>query len=293
MNAPLPYISRIRDYYDALGYGTPYRWAEVEDVAFAPFAKPLAEARIGLVTTAAPFDPARGDQGPGAAYNGAAKFFAVYSAGADGDPDLRIAHVAYDRDHTAATDSGSWLPLRALKHLAAAGEIGGLAPRIHGLPTDRSQRRTVEGYAPDIVARCREDGVDAVLLVPNCPVCHQSCALVANALEEAGIPTVVIACARDIAERVGVPRLLFSDFPLGNGAGPPHDMGAQVATARMALHLLVAASEPRTTWRSPQVWPGRGEWKDDYSNAARLTAEEIAARRAAFDEAKQAARVNR
>jgi len=34
------------------------------------------------------------------------------------------------------------------------------------VPTDYSQRRTIEQDAPQILARCREDGVDVALLVP-------------------------------------------------------------------------------------------------------------------------------
>jgi len=289
MDAPLPYLARIRDYYAALGYGEPYRWARFDAVPFAPLRKPLRAARIALVTTAVRHDPAKGEQGPGAAYNGAAKFHAVYSDGTAADPDLRIAHIAIDRDHTTATDPASWFPLRALRRLAAAGEIGAVAPRYHGLPTNRSQRVSAQVDAPEIVARCLADGVDGVVLVPNCPVCHQSCALAAHALEAAGIATVIMGCALDLTEYIGVPRLLFSDFPLGNGAGLPHDPGAQLASARMATLLLATARGPRTTWRSPQVWPGRGAWKRDYSNAALLSAAEIASRRAAFDAAKRAA----
>lgn len=286
MDDPLPYMTRIRDYYRALGYEKPYEWAQATDVPFHPLAGPLAEATVAIVTTAAPYRPGKGDQGPGAAYNGAAKFFEVYSAGTDTEPDLRIAHIAIDRDHTTAEDQGSYFPLAALRRLERAGEIGRVAARFHGLPTDRSQRRTAEGHAPDIVARCREDGVDAVLLVPNCPVCHQSVCLTANALEASGIATVIMGCARDIVGHVGAPRMLFSDFPLGNGAGIPHDQDSQTGTARAALELLTQAVGPRVVRRSPWRWPGPVDWKKDYSNAALLSPEEIAQRRTAFDRAK-------
>ena len=66
-DAPIPYMQRIRDYYQTLGYGAPYRWANYAEVPFAPLKKPLAESRIGLITTAAPHQPGKGDQGPGAA----------------------------------------------------------------------------------------------------------------------------------------------------------------------------------------------------------------------------------
>lgn len=44
-----------------------------------PLDKPLAECRVALITTAAPYQPGKGDQGPGAHYNAAAKFYSVYS----------------------------------------------------------------------------------------------------------------------------------------------------------------------------------------------------------------------
>ena len=78
-DAPIPYRQRISEYYQALGYGAPYRWAHYAEVPFTPFSKPLAESRIGLVTTAAPYQPGKGDQGPGAPYNAAPKFYTIYS----------------------------------------------------------------------------------------------------------------------------------------------------------------------------------------------------------------------
>ena len=286
MDAPVAYLERIAAYYRALGYGAPYRWASYEDVPFSPLRKPLAEARVSIITTAAPYQPGKGDQGPGAAYNGRAKFFSVYSGSTASEPDLRISHVAIDRGHTTAEDQGTYFPLRALRALEANGEIGGIAPRYHGLPTNRSHKTTLDVDCPEIVSRCLEDGADAAVLVPNCPVCHQSAGMAARALEAAGISTVIMACARDIVEHVGVPRLLFNDFPLGNGAGLPNDRLVQLEIARLAVELLSSAKRPRTTVQSPFAWNGAAGWKRDYSNAALLSAEEIAARRREFDKAK-------
>jgi hypothetical protein len=286
MDAPLHYLERIRAYYSALGYGAPYRWASFNDVPFSPLSKPLSEASIGIITTAAPYQPGKGDQGPGAAYNGQAKFFTVYSQTTESEPDLRISHVAIDRAHTTAEDQGTYFPLQALRVLEANGEIGGIAPRFHGLPTNRSHKTTMEIDCPEVVLRCLEDRTDAAVLVPNCPVCHQSVSMAARALEEAGISTVIMGCARDIVEHVGVPRLLFNDFPLGNAAGLPNDPHTQLQIARLAVSLLNSATKPRTTVQSPFTWNGVADWKRDYSNAALLSEEEIAARRREFDKAK-------
>jgi len=293
VDAPIPYLQRIKTYYSALGYGAAYEWAHHTSVPFQPLRKPLAECRVALVTTAAPYQPDKGDQGPGAPYNAAAKFYAVYSLDAAQDHDLRISHIAIDRAHTTAEDPSSYFPLPALRDAAARGRIGSVAARFHGLPTNRSQRTTIETDCSELVARCQADGADVALLIPNCPVCHQSVSLASRALEENGITTVVMGCAKDIVEHVGVPRLLFSDFPLGNAAGRPHDPVSQAVTLDLALRVLEEARAPRTTVLSPLKWSDTPDWKLDYCNIERLSPEQIATRRADFDKAKDVAKAVR
>lgn len=289
-DVPIQYMARTRAYYQAIGYDTPYRWAHYADVPFHPLTKPLSESRITLVTTAAPFDPAKGDQGPGAAYNGGAKFYQVYDGDTAATHDLRISHIAYDRAHTSADDSGTYFPLSQFQRLEATGRIGELAPRFFGAPTNRSHRVTLETDAPEILARCQADKVDAVVLVPNCPVCHQTIALVARHLEANGIATVVMGCAKDIIEHASVPRFLFSDFPLGNSAGKPHDMASQAFTLELALRVLECAPAPRTTVQSPLRWSVDATWKRDYNNIENLSADELARRRREFDAQKSVAK---
>ena len=245
---------------------------------------------VALVTTAAPHQPGKGDQGPGAPYNASAKFYSVYSGEASLDHDLRISHIAIDRKHTTAEDPGTYFPLKALRRAAAEGRIGSVAARFHGAPTNRSKRVTLQIDCPEIVARCKADQADAAILVANCPVCHQTLSLASRMLEENGISTVVMGCALDIVEHVGVPRFLFSDFPLGNAAGRPNDPDSQAVTLELALRLLETAPAARTTVQSPLRWSEDDDWKLDYCNIERLTPEEIAHKRAEFDEAKRQAR---
>jgi hypothetical protein len=292
-DAPIPYMQRTRDYYRAIGYTTPYRWAHYLEAPFTPLRKPLAQSRVTMITTAAPFQPGKGGQGPGAPYNGSAKFYVPYSGDTAQDHDLRISHIGYDRAHTTATDSGTWNPLPALRDAVAAGRIGALTQRFHGAPTNRSHRVTIETDAPEILRRCRDDGADVAVLVPNCPVCHQTSSLVARHLEANGIPTVVMGCAKDIVEHAAVPRFLFSDFPLGNSAGKPQDPDAQAQTLEFALRVLESAPGPRTTMQSPLRWAASGDWKLDYLNLERIGQEELARRRAEFDRQKELARANR
>jgi D-proline reductase (dithiol) PrdB len=289
-DVPVPYLQRTREYYLALGYGEPYQWAHYAEVPFQTLEKPLASCSVAIVTTAAPYRAECGDQGPGAPYNAAAKFYAVYSGDAASDPDLRISHVAIDRAHTTAEDIGSYFPLGQLRRSAAAGRTGAVVARFHGLPTNRSHRVTLEVDCRELVARCQADRVDAAILVPNCPVCHQSVSLAARTLESSGIATVVMGCAKDIVEHVGVPRLLFSDFPLGNAAGRPRDVASQALTLELALQVLERAPAPRTTVQSPLCWSDSADWKLDYCNVQRLSADELQRRRSAFDAGKAQAK---
>jgi len=286
---PIQYMARTRAYYAAIGYTTPYRWAHYTGAPFQPLRKPLAQSRVTIITTAAPFDPAKGDQGPGASYNGSAKFYSVYDGDTSHPHDLRISHIAYDRTHTSADDSGTWFPLPQLIKASADRRIGEVAPRFFGAPTNRSHRITIETDAPEILARCKADNVDAAVLVPNCPVCHQTVSLVARHLEANGISTVVMGCAKDIVEFAAVPRFLFSDFPLGNSAGRPHDTESQARTLEQALRLLESASGPQTTMQSPLHWRDDPSWKRDYNNVETMSAEELARRRSDFDAQKKAA----
>jgi hypothetical protein len=117
--------------------------------------------------------------------------------------------------------------------------------------------------------------------------------LIARHLEANGIPTVIMGCAKDLVEFCGVPRFLFSDFPLGNSAGRPHDEASQAFTIELALRVLEAAPGPRTTVQSPLRWSDNPDWKLDFSNIEQLSAAEIARRRAEFDANKEIAKQQR
>jgi D-proline reductase (dithiol) PrdB len=273
---PVRYMERTRSYYLGLGYENPYIWAHYIDVPFNSPKKPLNQSVLGLITTAVPYDPNKGPQSQGAPYNAAAKFYQPYQQSIDGNIDLRIAHVGLDRKNANMEDSNCWFPLDAAKRAVAAARVGALSPNFYGLPTNRSQRHTLEVDAPIILEMLKADGVDVAVLIPNCPICHQSQSLLARYLESAGISTVVMGAAKDIVEYCGVPRFLFSDFPLGNAAAKPNDASSQDVNFELALRLLESAPAARTTVQSPLVWSSDPAWKLDYSNLEKFSPQEIA-----------------
>ena len=275
LDQPIRYIERTRSYYLGLGYENPYIWAHYIEVPFTPLQKPLNQSVLGLITTAVPYNAARGLQGPGAPYNATAKFYQPYQNSMEADIDLRIAHVGIDRKNANMKDSACWFPLAASKKAVQSGRVRALSPHFYGLPTNRSQRHTLEIDAPLILEMLRADKVDVAVLIPNCPICHQSQSLLARYLEANGISTVVMGAAKDIVEYCGVSRFLFSDFPLGNAASKPNDPDSQALNFELALRLLESASTPRTTVQSPLIWSADPSWKLDYANLERLSEQEI------------------
>jgi len=155
------YIDRTREYYQAQGYEKPYRWARHGSVPFSPLAKPLSECRVALVTTASPYEGQR-------AHDGALRGAKQVWSGRCAEPPKRLYtdDLSWDKEATHTDDVESFLPLLSLTAYAAAGRIGSMAERFHGVATDYSQRRTSDEDAPEVLRRCREDGVDVALLVP-------------------------------------------------------------------------------------------------------------------------------
>jgi hypothetical protein len=154
------YIDKSREYYRAQGYDNPYRWAYHQDAPFSTLRKPLAESRVGLITTASllPADPDT-------------DHFAlpkvVYAAPVEPAPErLFTDHRSWDKDATHTDDLDSFAPIHRLQESVAAGRIGSLAPRFYGAPTEYSQRKTNDLDAPELLRLCREDDVDMAMLVP-------------------------------------------------------------------------------------------------------------------------------
>jgi D-proline reductase (dithiol) PrdB len=127
-DAPVQYMPRTLHYYRALGYDRDNVWATHDHVPFTPLAKPLAESRVALITTASPPD-----------FDGVKR---VWSGRVSSPPPtLFTDNVAWDKESTHTNDRASFLPIEAVSTLASQGLVAGLTARFHGVPTEYSQRK--------------------------------------------------------------------------------------------------------------------------------------------------------
>ena len=148
----VPYFLRHR--------GEDFAEESATEIPFTPLAKPLSESRIGVITTTSLWTGQDHldlvDRPPKHAY----------AAPCDPLPERMFTmDLAWDKEATNTDDLGSFLPVTALKKLAAEGRIRDVSPRFYGVPTEYSQRKTKSQDAPAVLEFLREDGVDATLLV--------------------------------------------------------------------------------------------------------------------------------
>lgn len=260
MGTYVRYIDKTRDYYLSQGYDKPYQWANFDDVPFTPLNKPLSECRVTLVSTSEISIHGQDDPHDETRMGIVGGTYTIPSTlTAD---KLYSPSRSFDQAATTLEDVDTFFPITRLKEAVASGRIAGLTDFFHGVFNAYSQRRTIERDAPLVLERCREDGADLAILVPVCPVCHQTISLVARHLEANGIPTVVFAAARDIVEYVGVPRIVHTDFPLGNPCGEPDNPQLQSEILEIGFKLLEHAFLPRTTVQTPFRWSKGDAWKE-------------------------------
>lgn len=151
----VPYMERTREYYRAQGYTNDYQWAHFDDTPFHPLIKPLAESKIGIITTAMP-DTEQGRLNR-----------AVYSTPVSPLPSsMFTAELSWHHGVTHTDDVSSFLPIQQLKALKAEGKIADIADEFHSAPTDYSKRNTLENDAPELLRRCQAQKLDIALLVP-------------------------------------------------------------------------------------------------------------------------------
>lgn len=160
--APIRYVEGLAKHYGAMGH-PPYQWTINDSAPWHPLAKPVSACRVTMLTSGGmslcsmpAFDPmARNDHRLDAIPRDAAA------------ADFQI-HDAYYDHGDADTDLNCQFPIDRLRELAAAGEIGSVAPRFWSGFMGRIYNRTkvLEESAPAFVAELEKDEVDLLIAVP-------------------------------------------------------------------------------------------------------------------------------
>jgi hypothetical protein len=247
---PIKYVDFLNDKYSSLGF-PPYRWAINDEAPLTPLAKPLSACRVSMLTTCGasvkgtpPFDPdARND-------------LRVDAIPADTPADGFEVNDNYFDHRDVKQDINCQFPVDRLHELAAAGVIGSVAPRLWSGFMGRIYKRTaiIEEAAPQLAMALQDDGVDLLVVVPACPLDHQTAGLVARVVEEMGIATVCVSTGRDLTCQVLPPRTVFVNFPMGNAFGKPGARDQQRQILRDALETAEQSTTAGGLVELPYDW---------------------------------------
>jgi D-proline reductase (dithiol) PrdB len=152
--------------------------------------------------------------------------------------DLRFVTRGYDPT-AVENDPNAQVPLDRLFEFQSNRIIGRLNEVFWSFPGYIPDAATfVLEQLPSLVERLKRYEVQAALLIPASRLCHQSVALSARAIEDAGIPTMTLAVVKDVIESVRAPRAAFYEGALGSVAGKPDWPEHQRRVLDEALRLL-------------------------------------------------------
>ena len=218
-----------------------YPFVENKRAPFMPMRRALPMLNLGLISSAGayidgtdPFDVSA----PGGSVE-----FREIPVEVEAE-DLLFVARGYD-PQAVERDWNAQVPIERLFEFQNNGIIGQLNPvfwSFSGFITDAA--RLVDEMIPQLVARVKRYEVQAALLVPASRLCHQSVSLVARALELEGLPTMTLAVARDVVERVRPPRAAFYRGEIGSVAGKPLWPEHQRRVLDEALRLLEPMDQP-------------------------------------------------
>jgi hypothetical protein len=85
--------------------------------------------------------------------------------------------------------------------------------------------------------------------------------VLARVIEAVGISTVMVTAMPDLAERLGVPRIVGVEFPFGHTLGHAGEREEQTKVIRDSLRVLRDARQPNTVEHLPYEWPDVERWK--------------------------------
>jgi hypothetical protein len=218
-----------------------YTFVENVHAPFTPARRALPMLNLALVSSA------------GAYINGTQAFD---TTARDGDasfreipieveaPDLQYAARGYDPT-AIRQDRNVQIPVDRLVEYQANTVIGSLNNvwwSVNGFIPNA--RLVADRLAPQIVERLKRYEVQAALLIPASRLCHQTMALLARALEQEGIPTVMIAVERTIVDAVRPPRCGYYAGEFGTVAGKPNWKEYQLRVLDEAIRLIEPLDQP-------------------------------------------------
>jgi len=220
---------------------TNYPFVENTNTFFAPARRALPMLNLALISSA------------GAFINGT-EAFEVESR--DGDAsfreipieveaaDMLYAGRGYDPE-AIMTDRNVQIPVERLleyQENAVIGQLNKVWWSLNGyIP---NAQLVAETLAPKIAERIARYEVQAALLIPASRLCHQTLGIVARALEQMNVPTIMLSVDRRMTDKVRPPRTAYYAGEFGSVAGKPNQKEYQLRILDETLRWIETFDQP-------------------------------------------------
>ncbi len=218
-----------------------YPFVENTYAPFTPLQRALPMLNLGLISSA------------GAYIDGTDPFDL---SSKDGDANFREFPIEVDAEdflyaakgYDAAAvkeDRNVQIPIDRLREYEANGVIGKLNNVWWSLSSWIPNAALVASdLAPQIAERLVSYEVKAALLIPASRLCHQTLGIVARAIEERGIPTMLISVDRGVTDKIRPPRTAYYTGEFGAVAGKPNWKQYQLRVLDEAIRWIETFDQP-------------------------------------------------
>ncbi len=218
-----------------------YPWVQNIHSPFTPARRALPMLNLALISSAgayiegmAPFDIESTD--------GDINFFEIPVEVEAGD--IRYAAKGYDST-AVREDRNSQIPIDRLSEYEANAVIGGLNNVWWSISSHiPNSQRVAEELAPKLSERLHRYDIQTALLIPASRLCHQTLGIVARAIEQSGIPTMMLSVDPKISDNVRPPRTAYYRGELGAVAGKPNWREYQLRILDEALRWTETFDQP-------------------------------------------------
>ena len=158
--------------------------------------------------------------------------------------DLRYSAKGYD-PAAVLEDRNSQIPIDRLSEYEANAVIGGLNNVWWSISSYIPNAALVaDELAPRLAERLARYDIQAALLIPASPLCHQTLGIVARAIEQSGIPTMMISVDPKATDKVRPPRVAYYNGEFGSVAGKPNWREYQLRILDEALRWTETFDQP-------------------------------------------------
>ena len=158
--------------------------------------------------------------------------------------DMLYAAKGYD-PAAVKEDRNALIPVERLLEYEANGVIGRLNNVWWSLSSYiPNAARVANELAPKIAERLASYEVQAALFVPASRLCHQTLGIIARAVEERGIPTMLISVDRAATDKIRPPRTAYYNGELGATVGAPNWKQYQLRVLDESIRWIETFDQP-------------------------------------------------